>query len=74
MYTKEFPKFVFEVEEKILDMPYFYFGKYSLFISHLLKFDLKFHVTFSAFIILGLGSGASLIVFIGEHLFAKHFV
>ena len=72
MYTKEFPKFVFEVEGKILDMHYFYFGKYSLFISHLLKFDL--HVTFSAFIILGLGSGASLIVFIGEHLFAKHFV
>ena len=72
MYTKEFPKFVFEVEGKILDMPYFYFGKYSLFISHLLKFDLKFHVTFSAFIILGLGSGVSLIVFIFEHIFVKY--
>ena len=31
MYAKDFPKFVFEVEEKILDMPYFYFGKYIHF-------------------------------------------
>ena len=29
MYFKGFTKFVFEAEEKILDMPYFYFGKYS---------------------------------------------
>ena len=29
MYFKEFKKFVFEVEEKVLDMPYFYFCEYS---------------------------------------------
>ena len=32
MYTKDFNKFVFEVEGKILDMQYFYFGKYSFLI------------------------------------------
>ena len=28
-YQKKFNQFVFEVEEKVLDMPYFYFRKYS---------------------------------------------
>ncbi len=31
-------------------------------------------VTFSALIILGIGSGASIIVFIFEHIFVKYFV
>ncbi len=72
MYTKEFTQFVLEVKWIELDMPYFYFCKYS-FSFHLLKVDL-FHVTFSALIILGIGSGVSLIVFISEYLFAKYFV
>ena len=37
MYTKEFTNFVFEVEEKVLDLPYFFFCKYSF---PQLKFEL----------------------------------
>ena len=29
MYTDKFTQFVMEVEEKVLDMQYFYFCKYS---------------------------------------------
>ena len=37
MYTKDFTLFVFEVEEKILDMPYFYSGKHSFPVYCILK-------------------------------------
>ena len=72
-YSKGWPAFVIEIEEKALDLPYFYFRKY-IFIFGMLKFDLNFHVTFSALGILGIGSCVSLIVFILEQLVAKYFV
>ena len=76
MYTKEFTKFVFEVKWIELDMPHFYFRKSSFPIcsilnSHLLKFEFIYNFTFSALIILGIGSGVSLKVFILEHLFVR---
>ena len=30
MYSKKFNQFVIEVEEKVLDTPYFYFCKYEI--------------------------------------------
>ena len=66
MDTEEFKNFVWEEEVIVLDMPYFYFRKYSFPIWSLIS-----NFFFSAFIILGFGSVVSLIVFILEQLFAK---
>ena len=72
MHTKQFKNFVWEEEAIVLDMQYFYFRKYCFPICWSLNW-ISYYL-FLAFFILGLGSGVSLIVFIGEHVFAKYFV
>ena len=64
-YQKKFNQFVFEVEEKVLDIGiHFPFVEVRIVISCI----------FLAFFILGLGSGVSFIVFILEHVISKYFV
>ena len=78
LYTKEFTNFVWEEKWIVLDMQYFYFRKSSFPFCWSLKSYLYIYIyiygiiTFSAFIILGIGSGVSLIVFMLEHLFVKY--
>ena len=71
MCEKEFKNFVWEEEWIVLDMPYFYFRKYSFPKCWSLNCNIMLHIL--AFFILGLGSGLSLIVFIFEQLFVKYF-
>ena len=71
MNGKEFKNFVWEEEWIVLDMPYFYFRKYSF--PKCWSLNCNFILYILAFFILGLGSGVSLIVFILEQLFAKYF-
>ena len=63
MYQKQFPKFVWEEELQKLAMPHFYLGK-DLF------YPFSSYFSFPALIILGTGSGISIIVFICEKLIA----
>ena len=61
MYQKQFPKFVWEEQLQKLAMPHFYLGKDPLFFF-------SSYLSFTAFIILGTGSGISFILFICEQL------
>ena len=66
MYTKGFPKFVWEENVKALGMPHFYLGKHSLS-----KFVHLLILLFLAFIILGIGSVIAIIAFICEKYVLK---
>ena len=69
MYTADFNHFAWEEEAKILDMPYFYLGKYWVPFCCTLNANLLF--IFEAFYILAIGSGVSLIIFVWEYIFVK---
>ena len=67
MRTKEFAKFVWEENVKVLGMSHFYLGKHSVS-----KFVLYYYFLFTGFIFLGIGSVISIIVFICEKVCVKN--
>ena len=48
MYSKEFEKFVYEVESKVLEMPHFYLGKHHFVIKLIIYESFFKHIFFLA--------------------------